>query len=343
MPDIERAVRNWVKNERREHRTITDDQLREKFQHFSKAAAQASGDSTEEQCMIDDSFLEAFKHKNALSSKRRNGSIMSEMDVKASTEKLSDDITPSSPHLKREASPLEASSNDERQSTKKVRSESPSSLMEDTTHVHRSYASIGSALDDSVHVTFLPEATSPSNLFSSSDPFSTSGQQIECISSAQTPVDSSQRHGRQSFPISLSTDSTNSYRPTISSDAFDAQATLSDFMSSGPSQLFDSTTDSERAQISQLPTSCSTIDSSTFLAGPTSMTSPTLEFAQIPLPASPSLDETKRAFGIVWSFFRNQSLDAQEQAVMESLMDKLELKTTHLSDVARGLHTIEEA
>jgi hypothetical protein len=337
FPDIERAVANWVKNEKRHGRAVTDDQIFDQFKHFARTVV----NSDQQLKGVNNTWLEAFKQKNGLSPKSRKGSSASELDVKPSSENLSPELTPTSPQAKRDASPSGVgTSSEQKQPAKKMKSESPPVGATESIYGHRPYASIGGALTDVSSHSFSPETMSPTpSFFSGINPFT--GQQ-STNSSLQTPNSAGYRPRSQTFPIAASND-TGSYSSTPTS----SEAQLSGFMISQSGQRYEPTTDSATAstQESFLPTPRSIDDGITSPAMTASISSPNIDAAQISLPASPSLDETRRALEVVWSFFsnRHQSLAPEEVAAMGSLMDKLKLQPVHIGSVPRGLHSINEA
>jgi hypothetical protein len=333
FPDVERAVANWVKNEKRNGRAVSDDQIFDQFKHFARTVV----NSDQQLKGVNNTWLEAFKQKNGLSPKSRKGSTASELDAKPSTERLSPSITPTSPQIKRDASPSRAGISPEEKQPKKMKSESPPVSVTESIHGHRPYASIGGALTDVSAVSFSPETLSPTpSFFTSTNPFT--GQQSS--STLQTPITAGYRPRSQTFPIGTSND-TGSYASTPTS----SEAHLSGFMISNSGQMYDPTTEAAPAQESFLPTPRSTDDGTTSPAVTTSISSPHLDTSGGISPASPSLDETRRALEVVWSFFQNrhQSLDPQEVAAMGSLMDKLKLQPVHIGGMAGGLHSINEA
>ena len=61
FPDIERALSNWVRNQKRSGKDLTDEQIKEKAQYFATSVGNDSQLKT-----ISSSWLEKFKQKNSI-------------------------------------------------------------------------------------------------------------------------------------------------------------------------------------------------------------------------------------------------------------------------------------
>jgi Tc5 transposase DNA-binding domain len=344
FPDMERTLSNWVK--KLDH-PVTDAMLKDKIMQFAATVELADDDMRQK--VNNSNWLEKFKIKHGLLSKSRKNSHADDSEKTATSSTIESgsqtpNISPSSPTNKRDHSPSRLSMALEMgKERKKLRSESPDHFVDQPIAGHRSFASISSAFSSVPHSTFSAGPISPTSPYFDNNPFN-HHQSVQPISHS---IHYQPRPRSQTFPMTAPLD-TVSYMATTSADVKYMPAHTNDGPvdhlsvsipsgSFGPVMLASSPEDGlskhETAGAVQTPIS------SMGMPPPTSTPltpAPSNIMSVAQSPSSPSLDETRRALEVVWSFFSNQQqvLEPDEFVVMNKLMDKLKLH--HHGALSRG-------
>ncbi|KAF2668392.1 hypothetical protein BT63DRAFT_275165 [Microthyrium microscopicum] len=339
FPDIERALSNWAKNEKKHNRPVTDAQILEKFKHFARTVR----DPDQQLKSVNTSWLAGFKQKNGINtSKSRKNSAAEVADTRESVESSvpTPNISPTSPQIKRDASPSGIDILKEEKLPKKIKSESPPAHFSDAGHGHRPYASIGSAFTDVGSISFSTDTLSPTpSFFSNTNPFNNQ-QPVQPVHAGMNTGYQNTRPRSQTFPIGTSADN-GSYASTPTSDA-----QMSHFlMASGPLESTPELLPTAHTQESFLPTTSMSKEGTSSPGLGLIASSPLTPAASVASVSTPSIDETRRALEVVLTFMNQQhAMNEQEFQVMAKLMEKLRLQSGHAGEIPGSrLHSISEA
>jgi hypothetical protein len=367
LPDIDKALSNWVKGRQSKNQPITDALIKEQLRLFATTV----GGSDVQTKAGSPGWLEKFKARNGLSTSSspnlsRKNSYAEESAEPAGSGAGTPNTSPTSPQQnKRDASPMDVDGASE---PKRMKSESPPALFSETMGgpSHKPYASISSAFTDGTSMAFTSPAMSPSSPpFFEAPSYHHHGHQ-QSASVASAGVNTSYRQRSQTFPMSGAPATADAPAGTAY-DAADPYS-IAEHMpavlqySGSPADISPAdllpelfghchsptrphhhhspgATNPPSPRGTGSPTSGGPLTPSSDLiygTGGSANASATnlagMKDAAAAAAAqgnSPSLDETRRALEVVWNFFQHQPLEPHEFAVMGKLMEKLKLHGAH--------------
>lgn len=337
MPDIEKALSNWVRNYQRQGYPLSDEMIREKAIFFANTCGSPDG----KEKVLSTAWLEKFKHRNGLlGAKSRKGSFaksdsgsptrLSINSALASAVQSPSVLSPTSPTGFATPSPLSPTN-------------SQFNIKTDETHdfgpdLHQVLSRSPPSLDTTS--TFSAAVASPTSTLVSDSPFTPTSQ------SRNSSTDShSNRPRSQTLPINtidphlMSTgDSTEQVSPktTLESplsanEAFPEQAHNPRF-----TPTLDTSTNTIKRNRSNPEIKTKTIYPPLFSKSTT--------VSPISSPGSPTQDEARKALELVMSYFEQQptGLGAQEYVTIGKLMERLELAKAQHITLPGGLTRIDE-
>ncbi|CBF74754.1 hypothetical protein AN4077.2 [Aspergillus nidulans FGSC A4] len=316
VPDIEKALSNWVRNYQRGGHGLTDEMIREKALFF---ASTCGSDGKEK--VLSNSWLEKFKQKNGLlGAKVRKGSFGAKSDSESPTGLSINSALASAVHSPSVLSPISPtgfvspSALSPAQSHENIRgsiSVGPTDLGIDFQHSHsRSTISLDTTASFSPTSTLLTES-----------PFTPSSQ------SRISPTDvNSSRPRSQTFPIANADPHS---MPT--DDLSEPTSTMKGLL---PAAMEDAVGDDCDQKVAlNIDTSPGTIkrnrsnpDIRARTIYPPSYSRSTT-VSPISSPGSPTQDEARKALELVVNYFEHQSsgLGAQEAVTIGKLLERLQL------------------
>ncbi|PLB46780.1 hypothetical protein P170DRAFT_363504 [Aspergillus steynii IBT 23096] len=333
VPDIEKALSNWVRNYQRHGYSLSDEMIREKALFFASTCG--SNDGKEK--VLTTSWLEKFKHKNnLLGAKSRKSSFSTTKSDSDSPTGLSINsalasaiqsptlLSPTSPGFAT-PSPLSPT-----QSQDNIKAETLAELISDyQQHIQKSTT----PLDTTV--------TSPTSTLVSESPF--------------TPTSQSRNPSADSFPsrprsqtCPLSTVDPGSMIPDQSSDQVSPRTCLQPPF---PGTLQESPMeDRDPKKLPGLDTSANMIKrnrSNPEIRAKTiypPLFSKSTTVSPVSSPGSPTQDEARKALELVMNYFEAQptGLGAQEYVTIGKLMERLELAKGQQTTLPGGLTRIDE-
>lgn len=335
VPDIEKALSNWVRNYQRHGYPLSDEMIREKALFFANTCG--SNDGKEK--VLTTSWLEKFKHKNnLLGAKSRKSSFSTTKSEPDSPTGLSINsalasaiqsptlLSPTSPGFAT-PSPLSPT-----QSQDNIKAETLAELMAD--YQQHMQAKSTTSLDTSV--------TSPTSTLVSESPFTPTSQSrnpsADCFPS---------RPRSQTCP--LSTVDPGSMIPDEHSDQISPKTTLQPPF---PGALQESPMEDKHdpKKLPGLDTSANMIKrnrSNPEIRAKTiypPLFSKSTTVSPVSSPGSPTQDEARKALELVMNYFEAQptGLGAQEYVTIGKLMERLELAKGQQTTLPGGLTRIDE-
>ncbi|KKK26438.1 hypothetical protein ARAM_004164 [Aspergillus rambellii] len=335
VPDIEKALSNWVRNYQRHGHPLTDEMIREKALFFASTCGSPDG----KEKVLSNSWLEKFKQKNGLlGSKSRKGSFSAKSDSESPTGLTINPalasalhsptiLSPTSPTGFITPSPLSPAQSQENIRASIIHALPDLSIDYQNTH-SRSTTSLDTALSMSAGVT-SPLTESPFTPTSQSRNSSTDGN--------------SSRPRSQTFPLASADPS------LISTDEPSDQMSVKDSI-----RAFSMGMDGEEHDLKgglNIDTSAGTIKRNRSnpeirakTVYPPSFSKSTT-VSPISSPGSPTQDEARKALELVMSYFEQQpsGLVAQDYVTIGKLMERLELaKAQQPNTLPGGLTRIDE-
>ncbi|KAF5864184.1 hypothetical protein ETB97_008390 [Aspergillus alliaceus] len=334
VPDIEKALSNWVRNYQRHGYSLSDEIIREKALFFANTCGSPDGKDK----VLSNSWLEKFKHKNnlmGLKSRKSSFSAKSDSDsptrlsinsALASAIQSPSVLSPISPTGFATPSPLSPT-----QSQEHFRPDSLSDLLGDyqSTHTKSTISIDTSSISAGV--------TSPTSTIVTDSPFTPASQ------SRNSSTDCNPNRPRsQTFPfigvdpIVMSPDEHPEHLSPTGLQPVLQESPLAD--------------DHNPKAIPSLDTSSSTIKrnrsnpeiKAKSIYPPLFPKSATV--SPVSSPGSPTQDEARRALELVMNYFEHQpaGLGAQEYVTIGKLMERLELAKSQQATLPGGLTRIDE-
>lgn len=333
LPDIERALSIWARNNQRQGLPLTDAAIREKALFFASTVGGPEG----HQKVLSSSWLEKFKQKNGLTGpKSRKGSVDAVNDLEGGgsghsnislTTHTPSGVSPISPNGVTTPSPLSPELHQIR-----LNKDGSDGLPDCANDFRHSHSQSTTSLES---IPSLPaNVTSPGTLiFSSENPFTTTSQ-----SRVLNPGSNSSRPRSQTFPM---TGTEPGLVSNGSSDHVSPKSALHQSLST--TVLEEDTASTPPSDPGVIKRNRSNPEIKT-----TSMHPPPLPnsnaVSPISSPGSPTQDEARKALELVMNYFQNQpsGLGAQDYMTIGKLMEKLELAQNQAAALPRGLHRIDE-
>ncbi|EIT72711.1 Tc5 transposase DNA-binding domain-containing protein [Aspergillus flavus] len=337
VPDIEKALSNWVRNYQRHGYPLSDEMIREKAIFFANTCGSPDG----KEKVLSTSWMEKFKHKNNLMGLKSRKSSFSAKSDSESPRRLSINsaiasaiqspsvLSPISPTGFATPSPLSPT-----QSQENFRPDNLRDLLGDYQNA-RTTSTISIDTTSSVSA----GVTSPTSTLVTDSPFTPASQ------SHNPSTDSNQNRPRsQTFPfigVDPSVLSPDEQPDQLSPKTGLQQATLQE------SPFMD---EYNPKAIPSLDTSSSTIKrnrsnpeiKAKSIYPPLFPKSTTV--SPISSPGSPTQDEARRALELVMNYFEHQptGLGAQDYLTIGGLMERLELAKSQQTTLPGGLTRIDE-
>lgn len=339
LPDIERALSNWVRNSQRKGVHVTESMIEEKARFFADTVG--NGDSNVK--VNSRSWLEKFKQKNNLTGTKSPKQDAGNREVRPkigspSASQTPDGASPISP--KGVPSPSQLSST---RSQENLRTESPDSYV-DFSNGYRlcnsqSATSLSSVFTDTTPSSFSAGPTSPTASY-----FTTEGAcgPTPFLPSQQTQLTTMSNYNRsrsQPFPTPGidPTISTSRTPPDDLTPKYVVQSTSgSHLMDSPGSEMHPPSTNHNQGNAE------SSSPSSMQPSQPPSSSLNTIGAIYAPTTESPTQEDARRALETVMTFFQQESsglVDPHEYMTMGKLLEKLRLQGHSLPG---GLHQIAE-
>ncbi|THC98626.1 hypothetical protein EYZ11_001904 [Aspergillus tanneri] len=338
VPDIEKALSNWVRNYQRHGYPLNDEMIREKALFFASTCGSSDG----KEKVLTASWLEKFKHKNnLLGAKSRKSSFSTTKSEATSPTGLSINsalasavqsptvLSPISPGFTT-PSPLSPTHSQEN-----IKAEAVADLIGNYQHMHTKSTT---SLDTTS--SFSPSVTSPTSTLVSESPFTPTSQ------SRNSSTDSNPNRPRsQTCP--LSTVDTAAMTVDEPSDQVPRRTSIH----SPPPTLQESPLKDEpdTKNLPGLDTSSNIIKrnrSNPEIRAKTiypPLFSKSTTVSPVSSPGSPTQDEARKALELVMNYFEHQpaGLGAQEYMTIGKLMERLELAKAQTT-LPGGLTRIDE-
>ncbi|KAJ5084597.1 hypothetical protein NUU61_009176 [Penicillium alfredii] len=345
VPDIEKALSNWVRNYHRQGFPLNDEMIKEKALFFASTCGCPEG----KEKVLTTSWLEKFKNKNGLvGAKSRKGSIDARSGSNSPTRINTDSAgesaiqSPSGPSPTSPTngfgSPLSPTQSQE--GVKKELAEALPDLAGGYQHGH-------SKSTTSLDTTSSAGMVSPTSTLVSDSPFTPTSQSR--LPSSGTSTQPS-RPRSQTFPLVpidpslLSVDESmdhhhHHHHEHQSNTKPDLHRPVSVAVLDSPLEMGDNRT---LEQTNVIKRNRSNPEIKTKVMHPPSKPS-TVSPVGSP-PGSPTQDEARRALELVMNYFQHQpaGLAAQEYVTIGKLMERLELAKSHQSTLLGGLTRIDE-
>ncbi|KAF7592570.1 hypothetical protein BBP40_012730 [Aspergillus hancockii] len=337
VPDIEKALSNWVRNYQRHGYPLNDEMIREKALFFANTCGSPDG----KEKVLSSSWLEKFKHKNnLLGMKSRKGSFSAKSDsgsptrlsinsAIASAVQSPSVLSPISPTGFATPSPLSPSQGQEH-----FKPDSLSDLLGDYQSTHtKSTISIDTTSSISAGV------TSPTSTFVTDSPFTPASQSRNSFTDYNP-----NRPRSQTFPlisvdpsVMLADDASDQLSPkTCLPQATLQESPLEDNYDPKVIPNLDTPSVTIKRNRSNPEIKAKSIYPPLF---PKSAT-----VSPVSSPGSPTQDEARRALELVMNYFEHQptGLGAQEYVTIGKLMERLELANSQQTTLPGGLTRIDE-
>lgn len=309
VPDIERALANWVRNYQRQGHTLTDAMIREKARFFAVNFGSPDG----KQKVLTTSWLEKFKQKNNIKVRRCS------IDVTASDDATDSSICPQTGSSTATIlSPTSSSASPTIDHPTAPASMSRStSQSQDSAVKHEATAEHGAEGNVQTQQTRSPSTVS----------VDTGCQRAASASGETSPVVTESPSTPLERPSTRSNSNVGLASPRLISSP--DKATESTISPSSPTKPHQESHPTSRIPSPRLDTQAATSSSATEASRRPSI-SPVASS-----PGSPTQDEARRALELVMNYFQSQpsglGLQAQEYIIMGKLMEKLELAQNQVS------------
>jgi hypothetical protein len=336
VPDIEKALSNWVRNYQRQGYPLSDEMIREKALFFANTCGSPDG----KEKVLSASWLEKFKQKNNILGAKSRKSSFTKSDSESPTRLTINSplasavqspsvLSPISPTGFTSPSPLSPM-----QSRENMRADALSEAFGDYRLTH---AKSATSLDTTSSVS--AGVTSPSSTLVTDSPFTPTSQSRN--TSTET---SSNRPRSQTFPLSVVDPSIMATEDGL--DPLSSKPDLHAFPGTAPEPP---SGDQNPPFMPTLDTSSNTIKRNR--SNPEIKTksiypplySKSNTVSPVSSPGSPTQDEARRALELVMNYFEQQpaGLGAQEYLTIGKLMERLELAKAQ-NTLPGGLTRIDE-
>lgn len=333
VPDIEKALANWVKNYQRGRHVLTDEMIREKALFFASTCGNFDG----KEKLLTTAWLEKFKQKNGLlGAKARKGSFGAKSDSSSPTGLSINSALASavqSPAVLSPISPTTGFASPSPLSPAQSQDNMRGSISHPPTDLGIDFQPAPSKSSISLDTS---SSFSPTSTLLTESPFTPSSQ------SRVSPTDGNPSRPRsQTFPV-LSPEN-----PFIPAEEPSESATAMKGLL--PAAMEDPVEEPEQKIGLNLDTSSGTIKrnrSNPEIRAKTiypPLYSKSTTVSPISSPGSPSQDEARKALELVVNYFEQGSgLGAQEYFTIHNLMERLELAQSQQPTLPGGLTRIDE-
>lgn len=342
VPDIEKALSNWVRNYQKQGYPLSDEMIREKALFFASTCGSPDG----KEKVLTQSWLEKFKlTNNLMGAKSRKGSF-AKSDSESPTRLTIDSalasavqspsvLSPTSPTGFASPSPLSPIMNPEHM--RKELAKSLDELAEEYQHKH---AKSTTSLD--TNCSLSASVTSPTSTLVSDSPFTPVSQSRGSLADSQSNRPRSQTLPTGTLdPSLISTEESSDH--SLSKAALQQslsittlESPLEDEHNSKKGPGLDTSSNTIKRNRSNPEIKAKPMYPPSFSKSTT--------VSPISSPGSPTQDEARRALELVVSYFEHQptGLGAQEFVTIGKLMERLELARAQQTALPGGLARIDE-
>ncbi|KAF7163942.1 hypothetical protein CNMCM5623_008603 [Aspergillus felis] len=342
VPDIEKALSNWVRNYQKQGYPLSDEMIREKALFFASTCGSPDG----KEKVLTQSWLEKFKLKNNLMGAKSRKSSFAKSDSESPTRLTIDSalasavqsptvLSPTSPTGFASPSPLSPIMSPEHM--RKELAKSLDELAEEYQHKH---AKSTTSLDTTCSLS--ASVTSPTSTLVSDSPFTPVSQSRGSLADGQSNRPRSQTLPTGTTePALMSTEESSDH--SLSKAALQQslsittlEAPLEDEHTSKKGPGLDTSSNTIKRNRSNPEIKAKSMYPPTFSKSTT--------VSPISSPGSPTQDEARRALELVVSYFEHQptGLGAQEFVTIGKLMERLELARAQQTALPGGLARIDE-
>ncbi|RLL96635.1 hypothetical protein CFD26_104367 [Aspergillus turcosus] len=342
VPDIEKALSNWVRNYQKQGYPLSDEMIREKALFFASTCGSPDG----KEKVLTQSWLEKFKQKNNLMGAKSRKSSFAKSDSESPTRLTIDSalasavqsptvLSPTSPTGF--ASPTQLSPIMSPEHMRKELAKSLDELAEEYQHKH---AKSTTSLDTTCSLS--ASVTSPTSTLVSDSPFTPVSQSRGSLTDGQSNRPRSQTVPTGTVDPSLMSTEESSHQ-SLSKAALQQSLSIATLESpleeehtskKGPS--LDTSSNTIKRNRSNPEIKARSIYPPSFSKSTT--------VSPVSTPGSPTQDEARRALELVVSYFEKQptGLLPQEFVTIGKLMERLELARVQHAALPGGLARIDE-